>query len=214
MKRQEVISERVFAFYLSSYNDPKLPSSLSFGSYDLEKYALEDFSYVPVERTTGLWTVPLQRISIGLEVLEESRNAVFNTDSSLISISAAAFDQYRAVLCGLVACNSIDLSFPCENGEDAKLPMLTFTMGEQEFPIAPEHYVWRVDQQCYSLVVSTDSSEDELGHPFMLAYYTLFDAENYRIGLARSVSNPFPASNWYIWLGIGVIGVVVVAVAV
>ena len=92
--------------------------------------------------------------------------------------------------------------------------MLTFTMGEQEFPIAPEHYLSRVDQQCYSLVVSTDSSEDELGHPFMLAYYSLFDAENYRIGLARSVSNPFPASNWYIWLGIGVIGVVVVAVAV
>lgn len=213
MKSQGVISEATFAFYLSDFNSPELPSSsLSFGSYDLEKYAVSNFSYVPVDWDTGAWVVPLQRLSFGKEVLEKYRKALINPTSSLILLSSDAYEAIRRSTCKLVKCNPnyTDIVFDCEKGEESVLPALTFHLGDHDYPLSPQHYIGHKDQLCYLQMLPTSSDLDILGSPFMRAYYTLFDAENYRIGLARSLNNSVPSSRWYIWLGIGVIGVVLV----
>lgn len=197
--------------YLSDFNSPELPSSsISFGSYDLEKYAVSNFSYVPVDWAEGVWYIPLKHLSLGKEVLEKYRNVLIDPLSSLIHLSPPAYEAIRNTTCKLVNCeakyNEI-IVFDCEKGEEAALPTLTFRLGEHDYPLSAQHYIGHIDQFCYLQLVPTVLDFDVLGSPFMRAYYTLFDAESYRIGLARSLNNPFVSSRWYVWLGIGLLGV-------
>jgi len=212
MKSQQLIAQAVFALHLADCTAAKLPpSSLSFGSYDLAKYALSDFSYVPVDPNKQLWTVSLQRISFGTESVEENREAVFNTDIGVIPISNAAYTKLYRTICRIVECDItyVDIVFDCSNGEETALPDITFTLGGQPFALSWKHYIAREKQNCFSLVVPTNSETDILGLPFLRAYYTLFDAENYQVGLAQSINMQQPSSVWHICLGVGVVGVVV-----
>jgi saccharopepsin len=180
-------------------------SSLSFGSYDLDKYALSDFSYVPVDWTYGNWIVSLQSLTFGKKLLDKYRNVNISTGTSLIYISFAAYEAAREVTCKLVNCYTGQdlIVFDCENGEEAKLPEMTFKLGEHDFPLSPKHYIRREKGLCYLQMLSTTGDVDILGYPFLRAYYSLFDAETHTIGFARSLNNPLPPGSWYIWLGVG-----------
>jgi hypothetical protein len=179
-------------------------STIAFGSYDLDKYALSDFSYVPVEENTGNWAVSLQSLTFGTEELDKFRQIRIDSSSTLIYISAEAYETVREVACRLVKCDreSSEIAFECEEDMETILPEMTFKMGEQDFPLSPKHYIGRLDQLCYLQLAPTAGDVDILGYPFMRAYYTLFDAEKYQIGFARSINNPL-SSSWYIWLGVG-----------
>ena len=211
-----MISQATIAFYLSDYKYPEMPAStIAFGSYDLEKYALSDFSYVAVEGSTGNWAVPLQSLTFGTEEMDKLRLVSIDSSSPLMYISSEAYELVREVTCRLVKCDreSSEIAFECQEDIETILPEMTFRMGEQDFPLSPKHYIGRLDQLCYLQLASTTRDVDILGYPFMRAYYTLFDVEKYRIGFARSINNPL-SSSWYIWLGVGLGLLVLVGVVV
>ena len=224
LKKQGLISQAQFAFYLSNSTSPNAAqSSLSFGSYDLDKYALGNFSYIPVDSEAGLWNVPLQSLSYGRNPVENDREAVVSSGASFISISTAAYKKVQTVICQLVQCDThySDIVFDCGKGEESVLPEMVFRLGGQDFPLGQKYYIGRDDAKCYTLLVPTESSRDVLGYPFLRAYYTLFDAENYRIGLAparpiplKHKNAPVPSNSGYIWLGLGVFAVISVLLAV
>lgn len=200
LKAQGVIHEAVFAFYLSDNSDSsiELSSSLSFGSWDLDKYALSDLTYVAVRAETGYWAVQLTAFTIANENVAENSLAIIDSGTSLITTPLGTFWTITNLICKLVTCeDSLDLIvFACPNGEEKGLPDLSFTLEGTEFPLSPKQYILKEEGYCVVLIYPLDFSVYILGDVFMRAYYTVFDAEHSRIGLANSVNNPPPLQGW------------------
>lgn len=67
------------------------------------------------------------------------------------------------------------------------LPSVVFTLGGRSFSIKPAFYVVNFSGTCYSSFLSSGGDFWQLGHIFIKSYYSVFDVQNKRIGLATSV---------------------------
>ncbi|KAI5440904.1 hypothetical protein KIW84_010392 [Lathyrus oleraceus] len=93
--------------------------------------------------------------------------------------------------------NPVGQSFiNCSSVSD--MPHITFTIGSKLFPLSPEQYILKVDDDdkdcspvCYSGFVALDVPSPQgplwvFGDIFLQAYHTVFDYGNVRIGFAES----------------------------
>lgn len=196
LKSQNVIDQKVFAFFLSQEDDYNaLMSSVSFGSWDLAAYALTDFTYLPVDSKEGEWTVPITSFRIGSTWVYSPNSAVFDPNDYNIFLPSYVYRSFRRAVCNIVTCDpasSYSIEFECYNNEIELLPDLYFELNGVEFSLSTKFYVkvWRYSN-CQMNVQESFDGLYGLGVPFMQAYYTLFDAENNRIGVARSVNYPY-----------------------
>jgi hypothetical protein len=77
-------------------------------------------------------------------------------------------------------------SFPC----DADLPVISFTLGGQDFPMTPESFDAGPDPSgddgCIGAIRATNTGNPfwVLGDAFMTNYYTVFDVGSSQIGFA------------------------------
>lgn len=78
-----------------------------------------------------------------------------------------------------------------------RLPDLIFLLDGYPFKLSPKHYILKQGLLCKDLVRGFNENYFLLGAPFLRAYYTLFDMEYFRIGLARSVNYAYSASTTY-----------------
>lgn len=195
--------DNMFAFFLTpeAYQHG---SELHIGGYDLSVVGKNaSFHYTPVVKLPEFdafmyWTVKMNHFSKNPDSNDDksdgnATNAIVNlcepfcyaivdTGTSLISVPQG---QYAAVLRAIsfgLNCNDVD----CE-GVDAKaFPVLRFGMEpDNVFLLQPADYV-----MCYGwgqCRIQFQSTTDEwwiLGDVFIKTYYTLFDAQNMRVGFA------------------------------
>merc|ERR1719421_2429993 len=97
----------------------------------------------------------------------------------------------------------------------ASLPSISFQIGGKEYDLGPEDYV-RKDvkngkESCHALLVGHDAYPPSyiLGDPFIRKYYTVFDAENKRVGFAKT-KTPQSSQNASV-AGIGAMSVAALA---
>uniref|UniRef100_A0A2P2KA76 Uncharacterized protein MANES_03G213100 n=1 Tax=Rhizophora mucronata TaxID=61149 RepID=A0A2P2KA76_RHIMU len=76
------------------------------------------------------------------------------------------------------------------------MPDVSFNIGNKEFPLSPEQYVLRIEDNCATVCLSGFAALDVpppqgplwvLGNVFLGAYHTVFDSANLRIGFAKAV---------------------------
>ncbi|KAL3538738.1 hypothetical protein ACH5RR_002104 [Cinchona calisaya] len=88
----------------------------------------------------------------------------------------------------------------------AKLPSISFTIGNRSFPLSPQQYTIRVQKNltdvCVSGFVPLDVPPPQgpiwvLGNMFMGAYHTVFDFGNLQIGFAESSRYQLPSEASY-----------------
>ncbi|XP_045433794.1 pepsin F [Pipistrellus kuhlii] len=181
MWNQGLISENVFAFYLSS--NEKNDSVVMFGGVD-HSYHRGELQWVPVSEQVH-WQVTVDSISMDGKVVAcaNSCQAIMDTGTSLmigptdpmINIMRDISIQKMRSGWYVVNCTAIP-----------SLPDIVFTINGIAYPVPASAYIRREETgSCLTNLYGSDfSSSWVLGDVFLRLYFTVFDRANNRIGLA------------------------------
>jgi len=183
---QGKVQHNIFAYYLSSGG--KSGSTLSLGGTD-PAFHTGDFSYVPIALAAKL--LPYWLVSASdIKVAGKSSGScgallgcymVVDTGTSLIAGPPAAIDALTAKIG--------NVSQDCSNADT--LPTVAISMAGKDFEIGPDFYVLRAadengKEQCILGFQGINAGAPIwiLGDPFLRKYYTVWDAEQQRVGFA------------------------------
>ncbi|XP_003480741.2 pregnancy-associated glycoprotein 2 [Sus scrofa] len=188
LKKQDQISEPVFAFYLSTNKEEG--SVVMFGGVD-KKYYKGDLKWVPLSKP-HYWQIALDRITWRGEVIGCPRGcqAIMDTGTSLLIGPSKAVAKIHSLI--NAAYVKEEYVVPC-NARKA-LPDIVFTINNVNYPVPARAYVQEdaSNNLCYSGfdgIMDTLSESDSwiLGDVFLRVYFTVFDQGQNRIGLAPAV---------------------------
>ncbi|XP_055271794.1 pregnancy-associated glycoprotein 1-like [Moschus berezovskii] len=188
MKKQRVVSEPVFAFYLSTQKENG--SVVMFGGVD-HSYHKGELNWIPVSQA-GFWQISMDRISMNGTIMGCSGGcqAILDTGTSLLigpSSLVAGIQRFinpRIIQDG-------QFSVPCN--KISTLPPLIFTINGKDYPVPAQAYIQKVSE---NLCVNRFQRDPEglrpsetwiLGDVFLSLYFSVYDLGNYRIGLAPAV---------------------------
>jgi len=184
--QQKKLDHNMFAFYLASGG--KVGSTLTLGGTD-PSFHEGDFSYVPLAKAGML--LPYWLVSASdIKVAGESTNAcgwllgcemVVDTGTSVLAGPPATVEKLLAKVGNVTE--------DCSNVKS--LPSITISMGGKDFDLGPEFYVIRAQddqgkEQCQIGIEGINAGAPLwiLGDPFLRKYYTVWDAEQKRVGFA------------------------------
>lgn len=181
------ISKRIFALFLSAEDDE---SELTIGGFNKDK-AAEDLTWLKVNSMRGNWEVHMSDISIGGK-MQELCSSTFGCSAELDSGCAGigmpkGMADKLALVIGFTGSES-QCTDPARN-----LPTVGLVMGGHTFELSPTEYVeiskkdarvCRLHFRELPRAGSSISAPIVLGHPFLLRYYSVYDREFLRVGLA------------------------------
>ncbi|XP_006042187.3 pregnancy-associated glycoprotein 2-like [Bubalus bubalis] len=188
LNKNRIISEPGFAFFISSW--PQKSSLLMLGGVD-HAYHKGALKWVPVTQA-HLWQIAVNHISMNKKVIASSGGcqAILDVGSSFLfgptdivrsiqrSINPSPIQNEHQ----LILCNST-----------MTLPPVIFTINGMDFPMSHKYYIQKVSKDiCFiSFHGGTEyispSETWVLGDIFLRAYFTVFDRNKNKIGLAPSV---------------------------
>jgi len=186
MVAQGLLQHNVFSFYLAS-NFSK-GSTLVLGGTDDSLHS-GAVTYVPVAKAAKLlpyWLVSAKDVSIGGESMKACNwltgcEMVVDTGTSVIAGPPKAVSKLLSKIGNVTA--------DCSNVHT--LPTVTFTIGGTDFPLGPEYYVLRQPTptgqfECLLGIEGINAGVPIwiLGDPFLRKYYTVWDADQQRVGFA------------------------------
>lgn len=185
---QKKIEHNIFAFYLSSGG--KTGSTVSLGGPDPSFYT-GDFTYIKVAKAARLlpyWLVSATDIKIGGKSTGSCGwligcEMVVDTGTSIIAGPPKSVNALIEKV-GKV-------SEDCSNLKT--LPTISFSFGGKDFDLEPDFYVIRAKDDkgkdaCELGIQGVDAGAPIwiLGDPFLRKFYTVWDAEQNRVGFATA----------------------------
>jgi len=185
---QKKIQHNVFAFYLASGG--KSGSTLSLGGTDSSFYT-GDFTYVKLSLAARLlpyWLISASDIKVGGKSTGSCNfltgcEMVVDTGTSVLAGPPSAMNALIAKIG--------NVSADCSNV--ASLPTLSFTFAGKDFDLGPDFYVIRAKddsgkEQCQLGIEGVNAGVPIWipGDPFLRKYYTVWDAEQKRVGFATA----------------------------
>lgn len=183
---QKLLDKNQFAFYFSEY--PKQESVVIFGE-NYEKYYNEPLFWFPVSRKY-YWEIEMSDISINGQKMNlcffDKCRLVLDTGTSLITGPSRDVIQLLRLL---------NIEDGCSNIEN--MPTLIFHIGDFEFPLHPADYIIKNREnqknglKCKVGIMPLDVPKPKgplwvFGDIFIRKYFTIFDRDNERIGLASA----------------------------
>lgn len=181
-----LIEQPVFAFSLGK-SDGSM-GELTLGGIDDSKYSGK-LSYVPLTNET-YWEFKLDGMSINGKSITNVRRAVADSGTSVL---AGPTDEVKA-LAALVGAQPVIFN-PNEYTVDCtqvpNLPVLTVTIGGQNYEFSGQDYVVEVSEDGESMCLFGFTGLDIpvqplwiMGDVFMRKFYTVFDYGNKQVGFA------------------------------
>lgn len=113
--------------------------------------------------------------------------AIFDTATSTLVTPRAYFSNILQAVNSDEDCRMIDTEIYCDCG--ASYPVLSLTLGKSVYTLESEYYLGKEnDGDCKLLIVGGDAPYWVLGQAFLRKYYTVYDMDGERIGIALAVS--------------------------
>ncbi|KAH9254906.1 hypothetical protein BASA81_007156 [Batrachochytrium salamandrivorans] len=177
MISRRLLPAGIFGFFLT--RGGVSGSSLTLGGIDTNRIN-GAITWVPLFRK-AFWEVVMDSVTLGNTVLATNPHAVLDSGTSLIAIPSAFASQIHQQLGAIPFQNGLQL-IQCTG-----LPSISFTMNGVTFTLRNEDYVLPFGFGfCVSVFIGIDINNFWiLGDSFLKLYYTIFDLDNGRIGLAN-----------------------------
>ncbi|XDA87666.1 hypothetical protein R6Z07M_017346 [Ovis aries] len=181
LNNRRVISQPVFAFYLSS--QPDIASMVMFGGVN-NSYFHGDLKWIPVIQPR-YWQIMMDRVSMNGKVI--ACQAIVDTGSSLLTGSTDVVSSIQRRINPSPIGDSEQM-MSCNGATN--LPPVIFTIHGTDFPVSPKYYIQKIPK---SLRFSSFQGGTEnmvpletwvLGDVFLRAYFSVFDWSKNRIDLA------------------------------
>jgi hypothetical protein len=203
MNELGLINSSVFSVYLGNYPTASgtQTGEIIFGGYDQQYMINPNFSYVSAVGIPYYWSVNITGISYGQTSLSLPSNyqAVIDTGTSFLLLpSVVLTNLINSIEAADYSCTSdSELSIQvCDCSDSNQYSDLFFEFGNVTLNISSSAYTQYQDGQCLILIQDNSDISDSmivLGDVFIREYYTIFDAENSRIGFSQAV--PYTAQN-------------------
>jgi len=182
---QKKIAHNIFAFYLTS---GKAGSMLTIGGTD-DSLHTGDFKYVDVVKAKpplqSSWMISASDIKIGGKSTGACDGSFFNSCEMVVDTGTPFFSGPPKVTNALIA-QIGNVTEDCSN--IASLPTITLTFGSNDFELGPDFYVIKFKDDntgkdtCHLGIQPLGMWT--LGGTFLRKYYTVWDAEQQRVGFA------------------------------
>merc|ERR1712196_749566 len=188
LKAQGLIQKNIFSAYLAS--NQTAGSTLVLGGTDSQFYT-GDFTYVKTAIAAHLlpyWLISAKDIKVG---------GVSTKACNWLTGCYMVVDTGTSVLAGPPSAMNALISKIGNVTEDCSnvhtLPTISFTLNGKDFDLEPSFYVLRAKddqgvEQCQLGIEGVNAGVPIwiLGDPFLRKYYTVWDAEQKRVGFATA----------------------------
>ncbi|EDW24078.1 GL23571 [Drosophila persimilis] len=182
---QNLVEECVFSVYLRRVTGSLRGGEIMIGGTDKSRYS-GSIHYVPLTEY-GYWKFEISKVSVGSEKIDLAVGAILDTGTSNILIPENTFDILHEALGA-----TTDYGITFVTCELEQLPNIKLLIAGKTFPITPMDYVKEVVLENNQKVCATRFAPINLdfwilGDVFLGRYYTVYDATEKRVGLARAV---------------------------
>jgi len=188
---EEILKDNLFAFFMSM-NPAEEESDLTLGYYDKNHYTGK-MNWHDV-RDKLFFSLSLEDIKLNgesLGICNGEKKCLMTPDSgtSAMTMPTWAFDEFKS---------KVDAPGPCAEGAEFEGGDLTLTIDGIDYPIASNHWMERevneneLGGSCKHYFSKLDILQEGqenlfiIGATFMQLYYTVFDRDNDRVGLAKA----------------------------
>uniref|UniRef100_A0A8C6DM83 Peptidase A1 domain-containing protein n=1 Tax=Moschus moschiferus TaxID=68415 RepID=A0A8C6DM83_MOSMO len=185
LKKQRVVSEPVFAFYLSTQKENG--SMVMFGGVD-HSYHKGELNWIPVSQA-GFWQIAMDRISMNGTVIGCSCGcqALVDTGTAMLFGPSNAVAKIRSFIHPRLS-GKPEMQVPCD--VISKSSPVIFTINGIDYPVPPQAYIQK--SLCFSSFEGgTEGFKGPetwvLGDIFLRLYFSVFDWKNNKVGLAPAV---------------------------
>lgn len=188
LKSAGYIDSLLFSIYLASGTR----GELLLGEYSSEYYR-GGMVWLDTVGSTNQWEVRLTHLQIGSIPYEagETARAVIDSGSNMI-MCPPGDHALIADNVGASRVRGMKNLFQVDCSRRSSLPKIGIGLDSSTFVMTPFEYTYKDDEdRCILAFIPYKVGTGKkkywiLGDPFIQAYYSVFDAENHRIGLAKS----------------------------
>ncbi|KAM4748866.1 cathepsin E-like [Rhinophrynus dorsalis] len=189
---QNLVDKAIFSFHLNKDEDSQYGGELIFGGIDKSLYK-GPIHWVPITEK-GYWQIRLDNVKIHGEKMfcQNGCEAIIDSGTSLITGPRVDIGKLQSLL---GATPTLFGEYILDCNRISSLPSVTFTIGQRDYTLSAEQYMIKEKSEtshiCLTgfqpMEISTKSGPLWiLGDLFMSKFYSVFDRENDRIGLAKS----------------------------
>ena len=200
MINQKIINEPIFSVFLST-DDSDLDSCVLFGEVNMKKYAKKDSEMVYMSTLNdGYWSTKLNSITVkDKKITLSSYSAILDTGTSLIMGPEYEVNQVLKLIKKGNDCEFKDDYWFCDCDTE-NYPSIHINLSGNDFEIVPENYILKSSGKC-RVLIKADKTLNMwiLGDVFLRRYYTVYDLENLRVGIARSLNKDKVIENGSSW---------------
>ncbi len=187
MMAQGRVAGPLFSFYLRQGKDEQSGGYMTIGGYD-PAFLIGNMVWLPVV-DRAYWSVSLQSVRVGSNIVEGSSQAILDTGTSLIACPKATAQRIHASI-GAVSIGEGMHAISCSSM--TSLPPIKIKLGGfATFTLRPVDYILKIDADtCISGFVGVDFNVGPgksgwiIGDVFLRPYFSVYDAGNDRVGLA------------------------------
>ncbi|CAF3491690.1 unnamed protein product [Adineta steineri] len=195
------LSLPIFCFWFGPVSTGSDTGELILGGYDATKYT-GSFTYAPVS-VKGYWEFAADSVSLTIgsttTTIATSINAILDTGTTLAILGPTAYVNTINTILGATFDSATGLyKVNCQTKPLSAFPNIAVTISGVPFVLTPLMYLGIAGNSagytCYSYISSIDLNDANgkpiwiLGDFFMRRFYSVFDMQNNRIGLALSTS--------------------------
>ena len=203
LKKQGKIQNNMFSLYLLG-NECKEDSKIIIGGYN-ESLFEGDITYVKVV-DDDFWNIPIENLFFKKKNETKSidsiyKKALIDSGSSEIVMNSNDLEEIISYFKTIgISCEMVENyqgvpQMTCEEGDDNNYPSFNVQINGSVFTIEPKDYIANCyfkyfKYLCRLHFIADDTLKVEeiiiLGQTFLNSYYSIYDIENNRIGLAKT----------------------------